>query len=282
MIAPPIHASTPDASTPITESSVAGSNARAVRISGIVLVAFLALYAAMVIGAPTDAAQGLIQKILYVHVPTALASYLGFFVTAVGGVLYLWRNDDRYDRIAHAGAEVGVLFCTLCILTGPIWAKGTWGHWWVWDPRLTVTLLLWFIYLSYLLLRSFTEGSARTARFAAVYGLLGAFAVPLNYFAIDLFGGAAMHPENIERDSLGAGMGLPFLVSMLMGVVAFSHLLIQRVDLGSLQAQALERRLESGPGSRKQANRADSISGPQAGRAATGGLSVDNDRGSAL
>jgi heme exporter protein C len=243
-----------------------------------VLVATLALYAAMVIGAPLDAVQGTIQKILYIHVPTSLASYLGFFVTAISGVLYLWKNDDRYDRLAHSGAEVGVLFCTLCILTGPIWAKGTWGQWWVWDPRLTVTLLLWFIYLSYLLLRSFTEGSARTARFAAVYGLLGAFAVPLNYFAIDLFGGAAMHPENLERDSLGAGMRLPFLVSMLTGVVAFVHLLVQRLDLATLQAQALEQRFESGATPLAGASEPNSVSGP----ATTGGLSVDNDRGSAL
>ena len=103
-----------------------------------------------------------------------------------------------------------MVFCTLVIVTGPIWAKGTWGHWWSWDPRLTVTLLQWFVYLSYLLLRSFTEGSTRTARFAAVYGIVGVLAVPLNYFAIDLFGGAAMHPENLERGSLGAGMGWPF------------------------------------------------------------------------
>jgi heme exporter protein C len=273
MMAPPIDTTLSDSETP-----VAGSHARAVRWSGVVLVATLALYAAMVIGAPLDAVQGAIQKILYIHVPTALASYLGFFVTAIGGILYLWKNDDRYDRLAHSGAEVGVLFCTLCILTGPIWAKGTWGQWWVWDPRLTVTLLLWFIYLSYLLLRSFTEGSARTARFAAVYGLLGAFAVPLNYFAIDLFGGAAMHPENLERDSLGAGMRLPFLVAMLAGGVAFIHLLILRVDLASLQAQTLERRLESSRTPRMGSNEHNSMSGP----GATGGLSVDNDRGSAL
>jgi heme exporter protein C len=185
-----------------------------------------------------DHAQGVIQKILYVHVPCAFSAYLGFAITAVAGALYLWRNDERFDRVAAAAAEVGVLFCTLMILSGPIWAKGTWGHWWAWDPRLTVTLLLWFVYLAYLLLRSFTEGSARTARFAAVYGILGLFVVPLNYFAIELFGGAAMHPENLERGSLGAGMRWPFAMAVAAGIGAFVHLLLLRVDLGARRAAA--------------------------------------------
>ncbi|NJR42187.1 MAG: cytochrome c biogenesis protein CcsA, partial [Akkermansiaceae bacterium] len=124
----------------------------------------------------------------------------------------------------RAAAEVGVFFCTLVLLTGPIWAKGTWGHWWSWDPRLTLTLLLWFVYSSYLLLRSFTEGSARAARFSAVYGIAGVFAIPLNYFAIELFGGAAMHPDNLERGSLGEGMGWPFAIGVATGLVAYLHL----------------------------------------------------------
>jgi heme exporter protein C len=209
---------------------------RPLQLSGALLSALAVVCAVLIANAPVDAVQGAIQKILYVHVPCAFSAYLGFTVTAVAGALYLWREDPRYDRVAAAGAEVGVLFCTLNILTGPIWARGTWGHWWAWDPRLTVTLLLWFIYLAYLLLRSFTEGSARTARFAAVYGIAGVFAVPLNYFAIQLFGGAAMHPENLERGSLGAGMRWPFLVSVLTGIAAFVHLLLLRVDVARRRA----------------------------------------------
>jgi len=209
-----------------------------IRATGLLLAALAALTAYVVWTAPVDAMQGVIQKILYVHVPCAFAAYAGFIVTGLGGALYLWRNDARYDRLAVAGAEVGVLFCTLNIVSGPIWAKGTWGHWWVWDPRLTVTLLLWFIYLAYLLLRSFTEGSEATARFSAVYGIVGLAAIPLNYFAIDLFGGAAMHPENLERDSLGAGMRAPFVLSVLTGLVAFCHLLLLRVDLERRRALA--------------------------------------------
>jgi len=202
-----------------------------IRASGAVLAAVAALWAVAVAGAPADAMQGAIQKILYVHVPAALGAYLGFLGTALCGALYLRGGAERWDRMAIASAEVGVVFCTLNIATGPIWARGTWGHWWAWDPRLTMTLLLWFIYLAYLLLRSFTEGSERTARFAAVYGLLGALAIPLNYFAIRLFGGAAMHPDNLERESLGPGMGWPFLLGMLAAAAAFAHLLALRFDL---------------------------------------------------
>jgi heme exporter protein C len=202
-----------------------------IRASGAALLLSTALWAYFVYAAPLDHVQGQIQKILYVHVPCWFAAYAGFALTAVCGALYLWKNDERFDRAAVAGAEVGVLFCTLGLVTGPIWAKGTWGHWWAWDPRLTLTLVLWFIYLSYLLLRSFTEGSARTARFAAVYGIAGLAAVPLNYFAIELFGDAAMHPDNLARGSLGAGMGMPFAWGVASGLLAFAHLVAQRVAL---------------------------------------------------
>ena len=203
--------------------------------SGALLAVLFAVTAALVASAPVDAMQGVIQKILYVHVPCAFAAYLGFVVTGVASALYLWRGEARHDRLATCAAEVGVVFCTLNIVSGPIWGRGTWGHWWAWDPRLTVTLLLWFIYLAYLLLRSFTEGSERTARFAAVYGLVGVLAIPLNYYAIELFGDAALHPENLERGSLGAGMRWPFALSVLTALAAFWHLLALRLDLARLR-----------------------------------------------
>ena len=223
-------------STPDCSSTTAPT--KRLWVSGGALVLLTALWAYLVISAPIDSTQGVIQKILYVHVPCWFAAYAGFGLTAVGGALYLWKNDERFDRAAVAGAEVGVLFCTLGLISGPIWAKGTWGHWWAWDPRLTVTLILWFIYLAYLLLRSFTEGSARTARFAAVYGIAGMFAIPLNYFAIELFGGAAMHPDNLERGSLGAGMGWPFALGVITALVALVHLVLLRFDLETRRIDA--------------------------------------------
>ena len=200
-----------------------GSVASRIRTaSGATLGVLLIAYLYTVVTAPIDATQGVIQKILYVHVPLAYGAYLGFVVTAGSGALYLWKADEKWDRLAVAGAEVGVIFCTLMLVTGPIWARGTWGKWWSWDPRLTVTLLLWFVYLAYLLLRNFSDGGSLTARFAGVYGLVGAALIPLNYFVIEIFGGRGMHPENLERGSLGEGMGMPFLIGNLTLFVAFA------------------------------------------------------------
>jgi heme exporter protein C len=205
---------------------------------GVALLLATACWALSVATAPVDAMQGVIQKILYLHVPAAFAAYAGFLTTALGGALYLWRERDEWDRLALSAAEVGVVFCTLVLVTGPIWAKGTWGRWWSWDPRLSVTLLLWFIYLAYILLRSFTEGSERTARFAAVYGIVGLLAVPLNYLAIDLFGGRAVHPDNLARGSLGEGMGWPFLAGIVAALLAFAYLTLLRFQLEGLRTRA--------------------------------------------
>ena len=210
--------------------------ARASRPLGACLLALLVVFAFLVIQAPEDRTQGVIQKILYVHVPTVLGAYLGFLVTALGGALYLWRDEERWDRLAASAAEVGVVFCTLVLLVGPLWAKGTWGRWWTWDLRLTLTLLLYLVYVSYLLLRSFTEGSERAARFAAVYAIAGLAVIPLNYVAIDLAGGRTVHPENLGRGSLGAGMGAPFALGMLTAFMAFAYLLVRRLEVSALRA----------------------------------------------
>ena len=100
----------------------------------------------LVVNAPLDSEQGVIQKILYLHAPCAMAAYLGFLLTAIGGVLYLWKREERFDRFAASAAEVGVFFCALVLVTGPIWGKAAWGGWWSWDLRLTLTLLLFLIY----------------------------------------------------------------------------------------------------------------------------------------
>jgi heme exporter protein C len=211
--------------------------ARLSRPLGIAALGLLAVWLTLVVRAPEDAIQGVIQKILYVHVPAVFSAYLGFIVTALAGLAYLRSEDERWDRLAASAAEVGVVFCTVFLATGPLWAKGTWGRWWSWDLRLTLTLLLWFIYLAYLLLRGFTEGSSRGARFAAVYGLAGLLVIPLNYFAIDLAGGRSIHPENLEQGSLGEGMGAPFLAGVVTSLVTFAWLLCLRVRVAGLRAR---------------------------------------------
>lgn len=221
----------------MSTQATTGSNAKpggalpgAVALLGWILAALVPVYAWTVWKAPLDDVQGVMQRILYVHPPLAYGAYLGFVVTAIAGGLFLWRGRERDDLLAIAAAEVGTIFCTLMLVTGPIWARGAWGpgNWWVWDARLTLTLLLWFVYLAYLLLRSFTEGDERAARFASIYGIVGVVLIPLNYWIIDLVGGRAQHPENIQRGSLGPGMGLPFLVGNLTLFFAFAYLLVLR------------------------------------------------------
>ena len=220
---------------------------RVLRVLGWILLVLSPIYAWTVATAPIDRIQGVMQKILYVHPPLAYGAYLGFVVTAVAGGLFLWKEREVHDQLAIAGAEVGTVFCSLMLITGPIWARGAWGpgNWWVWDARLTLTLLLWFVYLAYLLLRSFTEGDERAARFASIYGILGVVLIPLNYWIIDLVGGRAQHPENIERGSLGEGMGLPFLFGNMTFFIAFAYLLVLRWRVGMLrnevEAEAYER-----------------------------------------
>jgi heme exporter protein C len=226
------------------ESTAIDRAAAALRApSGWLLALLFAVWLASVARAPIDSMQGVIQKILYVHPPLAFAAYLGFALTALGGAVFLLRGEESWDRLARSAAEVGVLFCTLVVLTGPIWGKGTWGRWWSWDLRLTITLLLWFVYLAYLLLRSFTEGSERAARFAAVYGIAGLLVIPLNYFAIQLGGNRSIHPENLQRGSLGEGMGLPFALGTVVCLVAFLHLLARRVEVEALRSTLAERRI---------------------------------------
>ena len=227
--------------TAIPDSAIDRSARALVLPTGILLAVLASAWLAAVARAPIAAGQGIIAKIVFVHPPLAFAAYAGFVLTALGGAIFLWRGDEAWDRMARAAAEVGVLFCTLVIVTGPIWAKGAWGRWWSWDPRLTITLLLWFVYLAYLLLRSFTEGSERAARFAAVYGIAGFAVIPLNYFAIEMAGGRSMHPENLQRGSLGAGMGWPFALGALVCLVAFTHLLARRIEVEALRSALAER-----------------------------------------
>jgi heme exporter protein C len=219
-------------------------------VLGWILAGLAPLYAWTVWKAPLDSVQGIMQKILYVHPPLAYGAYLGFVVTAIAGGLFLWRGREDHDLLAVAGAEVGTVFCTLMLITGPIWARGAWGpgNWWVWDARLTLTLLLWFVYLAYLLLRSFTEGDERAARFASIYGIVGIVLIPLNYWIIDLVGGRAQHPQNIERGSLGTGMGLPFLVGNLTLFFAFAYLLVLRWQAAMLESDAEQAALAPGEG----------------------------------
>ena len=166
---------------------------------------------------PQDAIQGPAQKIFYVHVPAAiLALYVAVTVLAVTSAIYLWLKDERLDRIAESSAEVGLVFLTVVLLTGPLWGKPVWGTWWDWDARLTSTLFLWFMMVSYLVLRGAIEESQARARLAAVVGVLMAPLTPFIHLTVYMF--RTLHPEPVvlkpSRPSMPPEMLTTFLIAL--------------------------------------------------------------------
>ena len=152
-----------------------------------------ALYQALVV-APTERTMGDVQRIFYYHVPSAWTAFLLFLVNLVASVVYLVKRNPKVDALAMVSAEVGVVFCTVVLVTGPIWARPVWGIWWTWDVRLTSTLVLWLIYVSYLLLRRHSD-SAQAPVLAAVLAIFGALDIPLVYFSIWFF--RTQHPQPV-------------------------------------------------------------------------------------
>ncbi|MEE2704400.1 MAG: cytochrome c biogenesis protein CcsA [Myxococcota bacterium] len=213
-----------------------GRAIRSARIAGPLALIGIALWLILVFFyAPVERVQGIVQKIFYVHVPCAPVAYLGFVMTAVGGIGFLRTRDQHWDRVSVASAEVGVLFCTLILITGPIWAKPVWGHWWVWDLRLTSTLVLWFIYAAYLFLRSLTAGSDAARTFASLYGILGTAAIPFVFFAVDLAQGSTLHPSNPAREGLPTSMLIPLLVGFVSFALVFWYLFARRLEIAQLE-----------------------------------------------
>ncbi|MGO9124543.1 MAG: cytochrome c biogenesis protein [Terriglobales bacterium] len=174
------------------------------------------LYGALV-QAPTEQTMGDVQRIFYCHVPSAWTAFCLFFVNLAASIAYLVRRSPKADALALASAEVGVVFCTVVLVTGPIWARPVWGIWWTWDLRLTLTLVLWLIYVSYLMLRRFSS-SGQTPLLAAVLAVLGALDVPLVYFSIWFF--RTQHPQPV----IGGGGSIDprMLHVFFVNLIAFS------------------------------------------------------------
>lgn len=153
----------------------------------------LAALAMIFLYAPSEQQQGASQRIFYFHLPIALSTYLAFFTVAGASASYLLQGDRFSDLLAQAAAEVGMVFCTLVIITGSLWARPIWGVWWTWDPRLTMVVILWTIYAAYLMLRMFAGDTEQTARYAAVLGIVGVLDIPILHVATRLWRG--IHPK---------------------------------------------------------------------------------------
>jgi len=187
--------------------------------------------------APPDALQGDVQRIMYIHVPTAWVAFLAFFVVFVASILYLWKRAPESDRLAAASAEIGVLFTALTLIDGSIWGKPTWGTWWTWDARLTTTAILLVIYVGYLMLRSFVEEPEQRARLAALVGIVGFIDVPIIYMSVLWF--RTLHqPPSIQRG--GVAMPDEMLWTLLFNFGAYTlvylFFLVKRVRIESLRA----------------------------------------------
>ncbi|RMD98790.1 MAG: cytochrome C assembly protein [Calditrichaeota bacterium] len=195
---------------------------------------------------PTEKTMGIVQRIFYFHVPSAFTAFLSFFVVAIFSVAYLVKRKYWYDRVSYAAAEIGVVFTTAVLLTGPIWAKPAWNTWWSWDPRLTTTLILWFIYVAYLILRDFTGEDERGARFAAVFAIVGFVDVPIVYFSIRWW--RTIHPQPVLLGGKGSGLHPKMLYTLMfsLGVflILFIYLLAARLRMEKTRQQVLDMKRE--------------------------------------
>ncbi|HLH62580.1 MAG TPA: cytochrome c biogenesis protein CcsA [Ktedonobacteraceae bacterium] len=188
--------------------------------------------------APTDAIEGQPQRIFYFHVPIAWIAMLAFVVVALAGIGYLWKKDERWDWAARAAAELGAVFATLTLITGSIWGRTTWGTWWTWDARLTTTLILWFIYIGYLMLRSYMGRTHASARAGAVLAIIGVIDIPIIYESVNWW--RTLHPQ-AEVGTPGAlppSVVLTLMVSLTTFTLFYSFLMIQLYQLQRMQAVA--------------------------------------------
>ena len=187
-------------------------------------VGLVVTYIRAIFFTPTEALQGPAQKIFYIHAPSAWVAFLAFGLVGLASVLYLWLREDRLDRVAEASAEVGVVFTTVVLITGPLWGKPVWGTYWTWDARLTLTLFLWFIYVAYMVLRGAVDDPGTRARYSAVLGILGALLVPFIHLSVYLF--RTLHPRPIVMKPSAPSLPGDMLATLLLAFAAFTLLYI--------------------------------------------------------
>src|SRR6266567_2758869 len=194
--------------------------------------------------APTDAVQGQSQCIFYFHVPMAWLGMLGFVIVAIAGIGYLVKKNERWDWAARASAELGAFFITLALITGSIWGRTIWGTWWTWDARLTTTLILWFIYIGYLMLRSYMGRTPASARAGAVLAIIGIIDVPIIYESVNWW--RTLHPQAVlplgSSPQLPPEMLLTLVVAFITFTLLFSFLMVQLYQLEKMQTLAQQLR----------------------------------------
>ena len=203
-------------------------------LTGIGLLLLGGVYVRALAFTPVELHQGPAQKIFYVHVPAAWSTMLAMGLVGLASILFLLVRDARYDRFAAASAEVGTVFACVMLTTGPLWAKPVWGTWWTWDARLTLTLMLFFIFIGYQLLRGAVTDPALRARYAAVVGICGLVLLPFIHLSVYLF--RTLHPQPIVLKPSAPSAPPEMVTTLLLAVGVFILLyvgfVVQRYALG--------------------------------------------------
>jgi len=190
------------------------------RILGIFsLVLMIANLYMIFIFAPNEATMGVIQRIFYFHLPAGISSYVSAYLLGFGSIMFLIQRDLKWDRFAAASGEMGVLFTSLSIMSGALWAKPVWGIWWTWDARLTLQFLLALVFLSYLMLRAYLPEREKRAALGGVFGVLAMIDVPFNYLSIRWW--RTQHPQPVI---LGGGLDWDMWKVMIVSFLAFATL----------------------------------------------------------
>ena len=213
----------------------------ALLISGALLMAFT-LYL-VYFWVPTEQNLGVSQRIFYFHVPLGWIGMVSIIVVAVASILHLITGRQKWDDLSYSTAELGVIYASLILVTGAIWGKPVWGVWWTWDPKLTTTLVLWFIFVGYLMVRAYGPAGGQGKRFASVIALIGAIDAPIIYKATDWWRSA--HPDNNIPSDLDNRMLLTLLISVVTFTVIYLYLLMERYSLRKSESDLdeLHRRL---------------------------------------
>ena len=188
------------------------------------IATILVVHWMMAFWVPTEAAQGVVQRIFYIHVPAAWACFLAVGTAGLAGAVYLWLEDERGDMAALAAAEAALVFGAIVLLTGPLWGRIAWGAYWTWEPRLTLTLLLWFSFVGYFLIRGSIVDPRKGRRFSAVVAILGALSLPLNHVSVVWF--RSLHPEPVVLNAEGPTLPAEMLATLLISLGGFMLLFL--------------------------------------------------------
>lgn len=198
-----------------------------------------------------DRDMGHLQKIMYVHVPAAWNTMIAFVIVFFGSVMYLWKRDEKWDRLAVAAAEPGVVLCALTLALGSIWGRPTWGVWWTWDPRLTTTAIMLVLYAGYLALRSFTEVAERRARWSAAVGIMAFLNVPIVYFSVRWW--RTIHQVQSSPSTVDATYAWGLRLNAIAILLVLVYFMARRYHVARLEALAEERYEQVALGERKVA-----------------------------